>query len=162
MPVDRAAVAERLTLECGSCVQPSTPGPTSVVCPDCTNGVRKPLQQACPGEPDYDGGRCVCNMGLTSDAFPKRRRRCYECEGRGWLPNDDYDTLLEAIRAKGWGYNITSFPPGDRVWIGMLALSAVIEPDDGLRGTEAIWAALERVPLELLGVEGVVENSNLP
>jgi len=102
-------------------------------CPDCGgSGTRKPLQELCVecgGRNFY--GNCAC--------------------GNGYVPNISMETMLEAIRAKGWLASVNQTLDYDAVTI--LSISEDIAPirrmsrvgmKDGLRGPDALRLALER------------------
>ena len=134
MQVDKAAVAERFEVACRQCKgtgEDLSFGGIST-CPDCLGyGVRKPLQRACLG--GHYGEKFVAT--------------CKEVGCPGLIPIDDYDTLEQAILDKGWWTIIVAYERGDSVVIGRLGTSytvGMVEPALGLRGTEAIWAALDQ------------------
>lgn len=86
--------------------------------------------------------------------FPGFHDECTDCAD-GWLYNDSPGVLTDAIREKGWSYDIVSSDPtGDRVLIltGDRPSIGRCMPDDGLR----FPAALELAALR--AVEATKEN----
>ncbi len=129
--------------------------PTSPeTCPDCGGtGVRHPLQKPCPGKEDgnyawYTTGRCsICG---TTDSVE-----------HGWVWNDAVDALTEAIRAKGWSYQINGYADeeetGDIVVIYTFDSNETlgrVGHQEGLRGHRAMLVAGLRTPEMQGGTNG--------
>ena len=118
---------------------------------DCT-GTRKPLQKPCPciyrgeiGATDYLCPPCIRHFNYRHDTD------CDTCCGTNLVPNISLETMMEAIRAKGWRATLIQTVEWDRVVIMDFNVSglikptiAIVEPDDDLRGRDALALALIR------------------
>jgi len=125
----------------------------SAECPDC-HGVKIHLGRgACQGP----GWRPLLRQGCPNTCTECREQhhtvpleRCAECSGRNYVYDGSPNALTEAIRAKGWAYDIISRPdfPGDAVDVHdnstVMEIHGGVGPDEGLRGQEALEVALYR------------------
>lgn len=68
------------------------------------------------------------------------------CQGRGWIVNQDFDALLEAIRRNGREYNLWSLDGGDSVVIHVPRCQRLgsVQSTEGLRGIRAFLVAILR------------------
>lgn len=100
-----------------------------------------PLREPCKGYLLNSFGLCKADY-----PFSKEDWGC-PCGGeRGWIANTSYDSLRDAVEAKGWEWNISTHQPAvDLVLIhkaGLLLGRTAVE--DELRGKVAILKAVLR------------------
>jgi len=124
-------------------------------CPDCGgSGTRKPLQtwRKCRGAKYLSSHKWPCVNGQLmwghKSSLDPVILPCPACHGtKGeYVPNISMETMMEAIRAKGWRYAMQSFPSGDEVIISNDKTESYwkVHPIEGLRGRDALRLALER------------------